>query len=167
MKHELCSEKVRKYFVYEPLTGKLKNRVSRGTRAKEGAECGCISTGGSAATKKAYLRIIFEKRNIYVHRLIWVYMTGKNPEYIDHIDGNGLNNKWENLRSVSHRINLKNQKVHSTNTSGHTGVCYRKDSGKWRARIMVDDKMISLGDFSDKEAAIQARKQTKIKYGVI
>lgn len=91
-------------------------------------------------------------------------MTGEQPINIDHIDGNGLNNKWSNLRSVSHSVNGKNQKKHKTNTSGVSGVYYRKDSNRWRARIMVDDKAISLGTFKNKDDAIAARKEAEIKH---
>jgi len=44
-------------------------------------------------------------------------------------------------------------------------VTYRKDSGKWRARIRVDDISISLGTYKNKDDAIKARKNAEIKYG--
>lgn len=91
-------------------------------------------------------------------------MTGEQPDDIDHIDGDGLNNKWSNLRSVSHNLNGKNQKMHTTNTSGVSGVYYRKDSGRWRAKIMVDNKQINLGTFKNKDDAIAARKEAEIKH---
>ncbi len=91
-------------------------------------------------------------------------MTKEQPKEIDHIDGNGLNNKWSNLRSVSHSINAKNQKKHKNNTSGNSGVTFRKDSNKWRARIMVNDKSISLGTFLKKEDALSARIEAENKY---
>tara|TARA_R110000850_G_scaffold134055_1_gene255224 strand:- start:3 stop:485 length:483 start_codon:yes stop_codon:yes gene_type:complete len=114
---------------------------------------------------KEYLKTTVSGKFIYVHRLIWVYMTGDQPQVIDHIDGNSLNNKWANLRSVTQSINCKNQKTHSTNTSGSSGVTYRKDSNKWRARIMVNGKMISLGTFNEKQDAINARKEGEKEYG--
>ena len=75
-----------------------------------------------------------------------------------------MNNRWENIRSVSHSINGKNQKVHKTNTSGTSGITYRKDSGRWRSRIMVNGAMINLGSYENKEEAINARRQAEIKY---
>jgi hypothetical protein len=113
---------------------------------------------------KEYLRTMFMGKFVYVHRMIWVYMTGEQPDVIDHIDGNSLNNKWCNLRNVTQAVNMKNQKIHVTNTSGSSGVTYRKDSDKWRARIMVNGTMKNLGTFKDKQAAIDARREAEINY---
>lgn len=155
-------------FVYDPESGTLSLRQSRGRhgRFKKGSSVGNVHTCGPArSTKKYYLRTFFNGHYVYVHRIIYVMMTGKQPQEIDHIDGNGLNNKWSNLRNVSHSENGKNQKQFRNNTSGVKGVHLRKDTGKWRARIMVDDKPINLGTFADKEDAIQARLEAEIKYG--
>lgn len=46
------------------------------------------------------------------HRIIWRLVHGDEPEFIDHIDGDQLNNRIENLRSVSHTQNMRNQKRH-------------------------------------------------------
>lgn len=156
-------DKATKNFEYDEKTGILYAKIPKGTR-KAGDVVGGIHECGSKLSKKYYLRARFDGAFVYIHRIIYVIKTGKQPETIDHIDGNGLNNKWENLRSVPHRLNGKNQQKHKTNTSGTTGVCYRKDSGKWRARIMVDDKMINLGSFKNKEDAISARAEAELKY---
>jgi len=152
---------VRKCFDYSPETGVL-TRVStletmgRNPKGKRVH----VAHGG----KKYYKHGVF-KLNVYEHRIIWIWMTGEQPDTIDHIDGDGLNNKWSNLRSVQHSINLKNQKKHVTNTSGYAGVSYRKDSGKWRARLMVDGKSINFGAFPTPEAAHHARLQAVSAYG--
>ena len=52
----------------------------------------------------------------------------------------------------------------STNTSGYKGVGFHKQRNKWRARIMVDNKDISLGLYDTIEEAIKARKEAEIKY---
>ena len=150
-------------FDYSPETGKLTARKPRGKwgRYKVGTEVGWVHKCGAKTSEKLYLRVNYKGSVVYVHRIIWVLMTGVQPETIDHIDGNGLNNKWSNLRNVHHRINGKNQKLHTTNTSGTSGVCYRSDSKKWRSRIMVDDRMISLGTFETKDEAISIRKKAE------
>lgn len=61
-----------------------------------------------------------------VHRLIWLYMEGYFPETIDHIDGCGTNNRFNNLRDVSRSDNQKNLRLCSNNTSGFTGVSWCK-----------------------------------------
>jgi len=163
----LDPEKARALFIYSPESGEMKLRKARGVggRCKKGSTVGGIHECGPKNSKKHYLRTRFDGAFVYVHRLAYVIMTGEQPQCIDHIDGNGLNNKWTNLRSVSQNENGKNQKVHKTNTSGNRGVYFRKDSNKWRARITVDDKSINLGTFKDKQDAINARIDAEIKYG--
>jgi len=55
-------------------------------------------------------------------------------------------------------------KIHSSNTSGTGGITYRKDSNKWRARIMVDGKQIDLWTFKEKDEAIYARLKAEIEF---
>ena len=152
---------VKKCFDYSPATGDL-NRVAtlatKGIKAK--GKRVHIAHGG----KKYYKHGVFNS-NVYEHRIIWIWMTGEQPDTIDHIDGDGLNNKWSNLRSVKFSDNGKNQKKHLTNTSGYAGVSYRKDCGKWRARLMVNGKSISFGAFPTPEAAHHARLQAVSAYG--
>jgi len=159
----ICPIRVRESFSYNENTGELiriKGRIRLGG-------LGYIHTCGTRACKKKYMKVGFDNKSYYSHRIIWVYMTGLQPVDIDHIDGDGLNNKWENLRSVAHKINGKNQKRHITNTSGKSGITYRKDTNKWRARIMVDDKPINLGSFESKNDAISERLKAEVKYGFI
>lgn len=75
---------------------------------------------------------------------MWMWMTGTVPDNVDHIDGDCTNNTWENLRSVTHKENIRNSKRFSTNQSGATGVCAVR-RGRWRAYIVVDHKQVSLG----------------------
>ena len=56
------------------------------------------------------------------------------------------------------------RKVNKNNTSGITGVGYRKDRGKWRAYIKIQRKTINLGYFDKKEDAIKARREAEEKY---
>lgn len=72
---------------------------------------------------------------------------------IDHKDGNGLNNQKHNLRLANHQQNMANRKKHKNNTSGYKGVTM--EGGRWRARIVINNKSISLGYYDDPaEAAI-------------
>ena len=100
------------------------------------------------------------------HRLAFLYMTGSfPPEQCDHINGIRDDNRWANLRPVSHAENGRNQRIPSNNTSGVRGVCWHKETKKWRATIRVDDKFKYLGVFSEKSDAIAVRKAAEKKYG--
>jgi hypothetical protein len=102
-------------------------------------------------------------KSYYVHRVIYKMLTGLEPEIIDHIDGNPLNNKIDNLRSVDNQTNTKNAKRSKANTSGHTGVSFAKTAGRWEAYIWKDCKKINLGLFDILEDAIAARKRAEVE----
>jgi hypothetical protein len=87
------------------------------------------------------------------HRLAYIYMTGKWPnEYIDHVDGDSLNNVWSNLRPANAAQNSANAKRYRSNTSGLKGVSYAARHGKWRAAY----GRVWLGNFATKEEAHEA-----------
>ncbi len=58
--------------------------------------------------KIPYRRVSIDGEKYLVHRLIYFYMTGKWPNIVDHNDGNGLNNKWKNIRNTDKAGNAKN-----------------------------------------------------------
>lgn len=114
---------------------------------------------------KVYRYIGIFGRIYSAHRLTYLYQTGHFPlDQIDHINGNGTDNSWGNLRAVTPQENQRNQRIHSTNTSGHVGVCLRKQTKKWEAQIKVQEKTIYLGRFSRLADAIAARAAANLKY---
>lgn len=78
------------------------------------------------------------------HRAVWLYMTGEWPEEdIDHIDGDGLNNRFKNLRAVSRSVNARNQVRRRSNKSGISGVswCNAYSTGKrWRVVVANQER---------------------------
>lgn len=72
---------------------------------------------------------------------------------VDHINRNPFDNRQENLRCVTRRINCANK----SNNTQFPGVCYRKDRMKWIAYADVNCKRINLGLFNTQAEAIQAR----------
>jgi hypothetical protein len=102
-----------------------------------------------------------------LHRLV---MNCNDPSLdVDHKNHPPRNeykkdNRKINLNIVTRSENLMNASLKTSNTSGITGVEFRKDSKKWRARICINGKTLNLGCFEDKEDAIRARKEAEIKY---
>ena len=85
-------------------------------------------------------------------------MNGYFPENeIDHKDGDGRNNKWDNLREVSIVCNAQNCKIRSTNKSGFPGVSYSKYKKKWIAQATLNGKNKNLGLYANKIDAALAR----------
>lgn len=101
-----------------------------------------------------------------MHRLIMESICGplQNGMAVDHIDGDGLNNRRSNLRICNHLQNMQNQLRRTDNLSGFKGVSWKKSSSKWLARITVDKKVIHLGLFGDKLEAARAYNAAALKH---
>ncbi len=93
------------------------------------------------------------KKTYQLHRIIFFMHHGYLPEIIDHIDGNGLNNKIENLREATTSQNAWNTKIHPKTTSKFKNVVFIKDRKKWTCRLMVRGKVIHRGSFDSPEQA--------------
>jgi len=83
---------------------------------------------------------------------------------VDHANRDTLDNRRRNLRPATHSTNIANSGRRRDNTSGYKGVGWRKDCGKWIARVRSNGHRRFLGYFSDAvEAAkaydAEARKQ--------
>lgn len=170
MARKIDLDYVLKHFEYDEITGDIKRIVkvkgSRGVGRKVGRIHSVKYLSGGVEVSKKYKRITVNGSNVYAHRVAWVLMTKEQPpSEIDHIDGDGTNNSWSNLRGSDRAINMKNQKKHSDSKFPTMGISLRKDSGKYRARIMVDGKSISLGSFDNYKDAEKARIDALAKYG--
>lgn len=100
---------------------------------------------------------------IFMHREL---MSPADYESVDHINGNGLDNRICNLRICSHQQNLQHRKVNRNSTSGFKGVTQRKGRHKWYARIQASGNRTRLGSFhSPIEAARAYDKAAKELYG--
>lgn len=75
--------------------------------------------------------------SIFMHRVILDYQGDAD---VDHRDNNGLNNRKNNLRILSHSLNLINQHDKSNGVR-------KTSSGKYQSHIMIDGKSIYLGTF--------------------
>jgi hypothetical protein len=77
-------------------------------------------------------------------------VTGRDPtELIDHRDGDGANNRWNNIREATFSENNRNRRIGEANTSGVKGICWENSRKKWRAYVYVNDKVVLVGRFND------------------
>ncbi len=124
---------------------------SRG-RAKGGSVAGCPD-------QKGYMRIRFTingvTKDVSVHRLVFYMINGWVPPYLDHIDGNSMNNCIDNLRPVTYSQNALNTSK-SKGESRFKGVCRSNVSGKWKASITYNRERHELGDYDSETAAAKA-----------
>lgn len=150
---ELTAAQLRELLDYDPETGVFRWRVTNSNRAVAGKEAGCIETRRNTR----YRTIPLRGRRYYAQRLAWLYMTGEWPEHIvDHRDGEGLNNRWENLRQATEAQNARNARRHRDNTTGLKGVHFNRQLGRFQANIHADGVSHHLGLFDTAEEAGEA-----------
>ena len=99
-----------------------------------------------------------------VHRLV-AFAFCDNPNnhnVVDHIDRNPLNNMFTNLRWVSQRINMRNQKLSVTNKSGFQGVSYDDKKDRWCVKVSGDNMRRMSKSFACKKHGEEQAKQMAI-----
>jgi hypothetical protein len=101
-------------------------------------------------------------KTIFLHRLI-----NNTPEgmWTDHINGNRLDNRRCNLRTIDRSGNVLNGKKFKTNTVGYRGVYFR--FGKYIPRICIKGTRYTLGYFNTAEEARDKRFEFAKEMGVI
>lgn len=167
---DLTQEEALKMFQYDADTGVLYWRQWRSH--PKCASRKSLRIAGSVFEGK-YIRVTIKTKRVLAHRLIWLIVHGEWPKnLIDHRDGNGLNNRIENLRAASKMQNCRNRKpISDLSASGFRGVFrntkkkeHHNQTKPWGAKIMVNWKIIHLGCFATKEEAFEARKKAEEKY---
>lgn len=110
-------------------------------------------------SKSGYIGVGIANQRIYAHRIVFALTHGVWPVgLVDHVDGDRTNNRPTNLRDVSAQQNLQNtlRPARSGTSSGLRGVALIKSSGKWKAYIVVNRRMKTLGHFATKGEAHEA-----------
>lgn len=148
----LTQEYVRSLFIYDPDSGQLWWRISRTNRFPAGTLVKGVHRGQTGYLRQ-YVSIDWER--YLVHRIIWLYVYGTLPpdKEIDHIDGNGLNNRITNLRLAERFENCANH-GRRVGRSGYRGVQFH--AGGYTASIGFNGTYHYLGRFKTGEEASRA-----------
>jgi|DEB0MinimDraft_6_1074348.scaffolds.fasta_scaffold32495_3 hypothetical protein len=109
-------------------------------------------------TSDGYLRVRFNRQSFLSHRIVWAILKREDPlEFsLDHINGDTLDNRIENLRKATAKQNQWNQK-------GAKGYYFNKERKKWKAHICLNRKTKHLGLFDTEEQAREAYLRAKEK----
>ena len=97
---------------------------------------------------------------IVMHRLL-LKCEGK---IIDHISGDGLDNRRSNIRCCTKSENLLNRRININNNSGYKGVSWFKVVKKWRAQIQYKKIVYHLGTYDKRIDAAKAYNKAAIKF---
>ena len=110
-------------------------------------------------------RIVHLGSKIYsAHRIVYMMQHGALPDRLDHIDGNKLNNRIENLRPATRSENAFNTKPPSTNKSGSKNVFYSVGNKAYRVSLVINGKKKHIGYYKDLELADLVATEARNKY---
>lgn len=154
----MTPDTLRKYFDYTPETGELFWRVTR-----KGPGCAAGRRAGTINRRRDtnYRAVTLFGKKLYAHRVAWQIVNGPIPEglCIDHIDGDGLNNRLDNLRLTSLSGNHSNSRRYRSNSTGVVGVSATRSGYAAHIRGQY------LGHFPDLESARSVRKAAEAEHG--
>lgn len=114
-------------------------------------------------TRKGYLTGYLLNVPVYAHRVAWAFVHGVWPEQpVHHINGRCNDDRIANLRLETQSSLSMKFPGGNVSKSGHRGVHWHKESGKWSAMLRRQGKARYLGLFSELEDAIAARKAAEL-----
>lgn len=147
-REEKLIEFIKRGFTYDPETGKI-----FGVRGNE-----------IKLIHKGYVELAFQLDNkrytLRGHQFAWYWVNKECVDCLDHINGNGTDNRICNLRSVTNQENTFNNKKAK-------GYCWSNKDNKFISKIQINNKEIYLGSFDNKDNARQAYLKAKEKYHII
>lgn len=154
---DISIQRLREVFRLEPETGRLFWRVKKANHIAAGDEAG-------AAHGSGYREVRLDGKRLYTHRIIFALTNGRWPiGDVDHANRDKTDNRPENLREATRTQNIQNAGLSRANRSGVKGVHWCKFTGKWRARIRLNDRHVCLGRYDDIETAGYAYMSAALK----
>lgn len=171
MKTNLSVSFIRSILNYDPISGiftwNKRHGEGRGVSIFNalyaGLPAGTIASSDKSKTN--YIVIKINGKSYKAHRLAFLFMGENLPDEVDHLDHDGTNNKWENLRASNRLDNMKNLPIKKSNKTGVIGVNWHKAANKWQARAVdCNGKRIDIGRYDLFEDAVSARKKYEVEF---
>lgn len=140
-------EALRAAVSYCPFSGSFSWNIRRSPGVAAGNRCG-------TRTPQGRWQIVFMGRALKAHRVAWFLHTGAWPSMeIDHINGNPMDNRIENLREVTLRKNCHNRNRHRAGAT--PGVTWHRKQGKFNVRAFLWDGPFHIGCRPSEAEAIE------------
>ena len=143
--------------IFDYKDGNLYWKERRGGKIVEGSKAGGYNPSG-------YFNVEINYVKYRLHRIIFMWHHGYLPKEVDHINGNKLDNRIENLRAATKSQNLRNTGIRKTNSSGYKNVTWRKDNKTWAVALRYNGKPLHIGFFKDLELAGLVAEEARNKY---
>lgn len=156
----LTQERIKELFAYDDISGTLVNLVSRG-RTRKGKVADCLDM------VSGYYKVMIDRKLYCQHRVIWLLVNGELPECLDHINGNRIDNRLENLRAATKSENMHNRANNINSSTGIKGLHLSKSpkqSDRYLAKIRLNNKSYHKSFHLDqKDDAIAWLKTTRVQ----
>lgn len=163
MANEINLNAVRKWLAYDAESGNFYWKISPAGRVNAGKLAGTLLLNGCG---NRYLSITVEGKRYLAHRLVAaLFMNASKEDFVDHINGNGLDNRVENLRLVTKRQNSRNMKISVRSKTGIMGVSFCKKYNGYRVKIGRNDNLSKTFYFRDFFEACCKRKSLEREFG--
>ena len=150
--NKLTYDEANELLDYSPVTGEIRWKQKR-SNVRPGDLAGSISRNGN----HSYWKVKIRGRAYWAHRVAWLLTFGRWPNaLIDHINGDGLDNRLCNLREATNAQNSMNSRRRKAHSSGLKGVKKDGTTGNYQARIVLNGKPTCLGTFTRADEAHKA-----------
>lgn len=143
----ITQERLKELVHYDPLTGFFVLKKYRGGRVKEGEILG-------SKTQNGYVEIKVDGKTYKAHRLAFIYMEGRLPSEVDHLNRVRNDNSWANLKDSTRGENCRNR---GALKHRYLPVGVYAHRNKFKAMVGVDYRPKYLGLFDTPELASEAR----------
>ncbi|WP_202210588.1 HNH endonuclease signature motif containing protein [Pseudomonas paraversuta] len=151
---EITQARLKELFTYDPETGHFTRRIKVSNR-HAGTIAGGINNSG-------YVMLRIDGKRCMAHRAAWLYMTGEWPvSEIDHINRNGFDNRFANLRDVTHLANLHNRSSGKAEAAEPHVYWDGRKGGRWWGCFTFCGRSHYTGSSRDKATA-QKMLQDKV-----
>lgn len=148
---------IRECFSYDPANGEI-----RWLRCRHANRVGSLA--GWISGRHPYRRVnIHGEYALLAHHVAWAIHYGRWPKSIDHINGDGTDNRLCNLRECHQKTNSQNIRKAKVNSLTQVLGVWKHPNGRFRATICIDGKSKHIGYFSTPEDAHIAYRAMKAK----